>query len=192
MDKVLNERDLLTSRLQHDTDEMTARLNRMQDEHALVVRTLESQLKEARESNEAREAEVARAREDLAAKTRLYEDLCTSHEALERQLAEMRAQWDVDVERRVREREAEFITKLSAMDERLNAARREQAKAAVMVRTVEKSATREKERLEALLKSCDAYYKDHLTRLQNKVHTLERERNTLATSLRQHGISSTT
>lgn len=169
---------------------MQTRLTRLQEDHEQVVRTLESQVREARVANEQREVELSKVRDDLAAKTRIYEDLCASHETLERQLADMRAQWETDLEKRVREREDEFVVKLSAMDERLNEARREQAKAAVMVRQVERSGSREKERLETLLKSCDAYYKEHLTRLQDKVKSLEKERNTLATSLRQHGINS--
>lgn len=169
---------------------MQTRLTRIQEDHEQVVRTLESQVREARVANEQREVELAKVRDELASKTRIYEDLCASHETLERQLADMRAQWDTDLEKRVREREDEFVVKLSAMDERLNEARREQAKAAVMVRQVERSGSREKERLETLLKSCDAYYKEHLTRLQDKVRSLEKERNTLATSLRQHGVNS--
>ncbi len=70
------------------------------------------------------------------------------------------------------------------MDEKLNDARREQAKAVVVMRQMERSTNREKDRLENLLKSCDAYYKDHLTKLQNKIVSLEKERNTLMNNLR--------
>lgn len=179
----------MSTRLQHDSAETHARLTKLQNDHETAVRVLETELRAARESSESRELELARARDELASKTRVYEELCARHEALERELEEMRGSWETTVERRVREREAEFVAKFAEMDARLNEARREQTKAAVMVRQVERSATREKDRLEAMLKSCDAYYKEHLARLNDKVKSLERERNTLVTSMRQHGIA---
>ncbi len=70
------------------------------------------------------------------------------------------------------------------MDEKLNDARREQAKAVVVMRQMERSTNREKERLENLLKSCDEYYKDHVNKLQIRIVSLEKERNTLISNLR--------
>lgn len=190
-DKVMSERDLLTTRLQKDTQELQTKLSEARQEQELTANTMSAQIKQLREETEKKESELAQAQAELAEKRRLEEELNKEFEKLKKDLAESRRSVDLEAEKKVREREAEFAEKLAAMDEKLNEARREQAKAVVMVRQVERSAAREKERLEGLLKTCDAYYKDHLNRLKERVNLLEKERNTLSVSLKQFGPYST-
>lgn len=187
LDKVLDERDLLAARLQNDMDQMNEKITQMKEEYELVVKTLNNELTQIRETNEQKQLEIDRAGEQLAEKARIYDELRLKYEDLDKQFADLRSQLDFDFERKMRERENDFAEKMTLMDEKLNEARREQAKAVVLMRQMERSTNREKEKLEALLKSCDSYYKEHVNKLQEKMQALEKEKNMLASSLRQQG-----
>ena len=100
---------------------------------------------------------------------------------LDKQLSEARQRALAEMERRVRETELAFLDKMASMNERINEARREQAKAVVVMGQMERSTSRENELHEALLKSCDAYYKDNIDKLQAKCHALEKETNATRT-----------
>jgi hypothetical protein len=115
----------------------------------------------------------------------MYDDLNRKYAEMETQFAELKNKMSIEIEKKCKEREVEFVEKLSKMDQKLNEARREQAKAVVIMRQMERSTNREKERMENMLNSCDNYYKEHLNKLQMKIVSLEKERNTLMSSLKQ-------
>ena len=54
-----------------------------------------------------------------------------------------------------------------------------------MMREMERTSAREKERMQELLKSSEAYYSDMVEKLKAKIVSLERERNILTNSVRQ-------
>ena len=85
----------------------------------------------------------------------------------------------------------ECMEKLRQMDEKLNEARREQAKAVVLMRQMERSTNREKERMDNMLKSCETYYKDHIEKLKSKMVSLEKEKNILMNTLKQTDVNLT-
>lgn len=90
----------------------------------------------------------------------------------------------MDILRELKKKDLDYADRLAKMDTKLNEARREQAKAVVVMRQMERSTNREKDRMENLLKSCDTYYKEHLDKLQKKIVSLEKERNILMNTLR--------
>ena len=75
------------------------------------------------------------------------------------------------------------------MDKKLNESRREQAKALIMMREMERTSNRDKERMQELLKSSEAYYSGLVEKLKAKIVSLERERNILTNSVRQQATT---
>lgn len=187
LNKVQTERDLLATKLQNDMQTMNEKLKSMKEEYELIIQTLNKELKELREINELKQEQIEEASKQLLEKGGLYEDLNRKYEELNAKFNELKNELNSDHERSLRERESQFMDKMAKMNEKLNEARREQAKAVVLMRQMERSTNREKERMENLLKSCDNYYKEHVKKLQTKVNSLEKEKNILMNSLRQQG-----
>lgn len=138
LEKVSSERDLLANRLQVDMQQMNEKLSKMKDEYELVILTLNNELRELRETNQAKQEQIDQAGEQLLSKSRLYDELNRKYDELERQFNELRAQLNVDFEKKVKEKELSFSEKMAKMDEKLNEARREQAKAVVLMRQMER------------------------------------------------------
>ena len=187
LNKVMQERDMLASKLQADINMMNERVGEMKSEYELVVNTLNKELRELREENEVKQAQIESGNEQLVEKGRLFDELSQKYNELKSEFANLKAELGVEHERDLKQRELEFMDKMGTMNERLNEARREQAKAVVLMRQMERSTNREKERMESLLKSCESYYKDFVSKLQAKVVSLEKERNILMNTLRQQG-----
>ena len=187
LNKVMQERDMLASKLQTDINMMNERVGEMKSEYERVVNTLNKELRELREVNELKQARIDSGNEELNEKGRLFDELSQKYNELKSEFANVKAELGVEHERDLKQRELEFMDKMGTMNERLNEARREQAKAVVLMRQMERSTNREKERMESLLKSCESYYKDFVSKLQAKVVSLEKERNILMNTLRQQG-----
>ncbi|CAF0853387.1 unnamed protein product [Brachionus calyciflorus] len=185
--KVCDERDLLANRLQNDVGLMNDKISDMKNEYELMITNLNSELKELRLLDMEREAKFSIAEKKLEEKSNLYEELNKRYEELSERFKSLKNELTMDNEKLLREREDEFMNKLSKMNEKLNEARREQAKAVVLMRQMERSTNREKDRMENLLKSCDSYYKEHVKNLQDKLISLEKEKNILMNSLRVQG-----
>jgi hypothetical protein len=164
---------------------------KMKQDYELVIKNLKQNLSELQEKNELAESKLAEAERALKTKEELYDELSKNFSELEKQYNELKSEVNLDVEHRVKQCEIDFMEKMSKMDEKLNEARREQAKAVVLMRQMERSSGREKERMESLLKSCDEYYQEHIKKLHAKFISLEKEKNVLATLLRQQqqGVS---
>jgi hypothetical protein len=88
---------------------------------------------------------------------------------------------------KLKQKEDEMIERLTNTEDKLNEARREQAKSLVLMRQMERNTSREKDRLENMLLSCDSYYRDHIKNLKVQIVSLEKERNILMNTLRQNG-----
>ena len=182
LETVMHERDMLATRLRTDVHSMQAQIKALKSDYEATVSGLQTRLVEQRELNETMRTRAEHAERALVDKTRHLDEMSLRCVDLDKQLSEARQRALAETERRVRETELASLDKMASMNERLNEARREQAKAVVVMRQMEMSTSREKERLEALLKSCDAYYKDHIDKLQAKCHALEKETNATRTS----------
>jgi coiled-coil alpha-helical rod protein 1 len=185
LEKVLLERDLLAKKLQTDIEEMGEKASKMKDDYELTLKNLNEIIKDLREVNDKKQIEIEDLNENVKVKEHMYDELNKKYCEMETQFVELKSKMSVEIERKCKEREMQFIEKLSKMDQKLNEARREQAKAVVIMRQMERSTNREKERMESMLKSCDNYYKEHLNKLQSKIISLEKERNTLMSTLKQ-------
>jgi hypothetical protein len=182
---VVGERDLLAEKLNTDMEMMSEKVVKMKQDYELVIKGLTNSLSELRETNELKEDELSEATRALQVKEKLYADLSQNFTELQNQYNELKSEVNTEMEHRVRQGENGFMEKLGQMDQKLNEARREQAKAVVLMRQIERSSGREKERMEGLLKSCDEYYQEHIKKLQAKLISLEKEKNALASLLRQ-------
>jgi len=187
LEKVTEERNLLANKLKSEMEIIDDKVIRMKTEYEFRIDQLNAKLAELNELNEIKTDQIEKINEALLIKESLYENLTKNHEELQKKFADLRSQLIVDCEKQMKSRELEFLNKIQNLDEKLNESRREQNKAVVIMRQMERSSNREKERLENLLKSCDSYYKNHLEKLQLKMISLEKERNSLLHNLRQNG-----
>lgn len=187
LEKVSEERDLLANKLKNEMEIIDDKVNKMKNDYEFKVTSLNQRVSELNESNSDKEHKMEQINQEMLAKEALNKDLELKYDELQKKYSDLRTQMQIDFEKQIKLRELEFSDKIQQLDENLNEARREQSKAVVIMRQMERSTNREKERLENLLKSCDSYYKSHLEKLQLKLISLEKERNSLITNLRQHG-----
>jgi hypothetical protein len=161
----------------------------MKQDYEFVIENLNKNIHELRETDSLRQNELDQAREALQNKDKLYDELSREHDELKVKYEELKSGLNSDFEHQLKKCEIDFMEKMTKMDEKLNEARREQAKAVVLMRQMERSTTREKERIENLLKSCDSYYQEHIKKLQAKLISIEKEKNMMANLLRQQNLS---
>nr|XP_020038935.1 coiled-coil alpha-helical rod protein 1 isoform X2 [Castor canadensis] len=127
------------------------------------------QLEAARQGQEESTKEAASLRQELTQQQEIY------GQALQEKVAE--------VETRLREQ-------LLDTERRLNEARREQAKAVISLRQIQRKATREKERNQELRRLQDEARKEEGQRLTRRVEELERDKNLMLATLQQEGLLS--
>ncbi|KAM4834815.1 coiled-coil alpha-helical rod protein 1 isoform 2-T2 [Thomomys bottae] len=145
--------------------ELEQELQRTQESLASVGLQLEA----ARQSQQESTKEAASLREELTQQQEIY------GQALQEKVTE--------VETRLREQ-------LSDTERRLNEARREQAKAVVSLRQIQRKATREKERNQELRRLQEEARKEEGKRLTRRVQELERDKNLMMATLQQEGLLS--
>ncbi|RMZ94020.1 coiled-coil alpha-helical rod 1 isoform X1, partial [Brachionus plicatilis] len=185
--RVTDERDLLATKLQQDMLAMNDKLVKMKEEYELIIETLNNELKELRLSNDEKQDKIDLVGRQLEEKDNLYDDISRKYDELSSKFGLLKTELSEENEKCLRERESQFMEKLAKMDEKIKEARREQAKAVVQMRQMERSTNREKERIENLWKSSENYYKEHVKNLQDKLISIEKEKNILMNSLRQQG-----
>ena len=189
LDKVLQERNLLTHKLQNDMNLMNERLNKMKEEYEFMIENLNNKIKNREDDLSKKDAEINKLRNDYLEKDGSLNNLNIKYEKLNEQFDLFKKQFEFDLNKQFKAKEDSFIEKLSKMEFCLNEARREQAKAIVMMRQIERGSIRDKERIEKLNKDSELYYKTNIDRLQMKIISLEKERNLLMNTIKQSGIS---
>jgi coiled-coil alpha-helical rod protein 1 len=189
LNKVVHERDMLAQKLKTDFEDMDDKIIKMKSDYESIIINLNNQLKDLKEDNDLKQTEINEANREVANKINLYDELNKKYNDLELEMKNLREKLNTECEAKLKTSELDYMDKLTKMDEKLNEARREQAKAVVMMRQMERSTNREKERMDNMLKSCETYYKDHIDKLKLKIISLEKEKNILMASLRQNNGS---
>ena len=187
LDKVVNERDLLANRLETDLMGADEKLDRLKNEHELQISVLNNHVKELHDLNEINAEKCEQLNEQLLSKVQLNQELSQKYEIAKTEFELIKEKLKESFDAELKKIDSEFADKLSKMDQNLNEARREQAKAVVLMRQMERTTNREKSRLENLLQSTETYYKDFIEKLKAKIASLEKEKNILMNSLRQQG-----
>jgi len=183
---IQQERDLLSSKFNSDMDLIKKQMEEMQNGYELVIKNLDIKLKELQESNDSKISEITKVKEELSQKIKEIDELEIKYEDLNNNFNFFKALGQKDI---LKDNQAFSNEKIKEMEEKLNDARREQAKALVIMRQMERSNNREKERLEELLRSTDSYYKDYIDKLKIKIVSLEKENNILSNSLKQQKLN---
>ena len=189
LDKVLKERNLLTNKLQNDMGVMNERLNKMKEDYEFLIENLNNKIQNRNDELDQKEHEMNKLKSDYKEKENLLSSLNLKYEKLNEEFDIFKIQIETDLKKQFKTREDSFLDKLSKMESSMNEARREQAKAIVMMRQIERDNVRDKERLEKLNKESECYYKNNLDRLQMKIISLEKERNLLMNTIKQNGIN---
>ena len=189
LDKVLNERNMLTHKLQTDMSVMNERLSKIKEEYEYLIENLNNKVKNREDELDKREREMSKLKMDFQEKENMLNSLTTKYEKLTEQFELFKTQLELDLNKQFKMKEDSFLEKLSKMESSLNEARREQAKAIVMMRQMERGNVRDKERMEKLNKDSEYFYKSNLDRLQMKIISLEKERNLLMNTIKQSGVN---
>lgn len=189
LEKVIQERNLLANKLQSDMNLMNDKLSQMKNDYEGVIHTLNVKLKEYQVENDTKTTEIEKIRQEFCNKEILFKELHQKYNNLQSQFDQLKTQLEYDFEKQFKQKELSFIEKLAQMENKLNEARREQAKAIVLMRQMERTTNRDKERMEKLHKDTEIYYKSNLDKLQVKIIALEKERNILMNTMRQNGLS---
>lgn len=109
-------------------------------------------------------------------------------EELKNTLGKQEMNLEERLEEQRREVENQFSDRLADMDRQLNDAKREQAKAVVSLRQLERQMTREKERFAEQFSTIEEHYKRQVGLIQEQLKSVEKERNLMMATLRQEGL----
>lgn len=189
LEKVINERNMLATKLQNDMNLMDERLNKMKFDYESVITNLSEKIQLYETDINLKANEIDKFKSEYVEKESLIKSLNLKYEQLNEQFEQFKKQLESDFNKQFKLKEEMFIEKVTKMESSLNEARREQAKAIVMMRQMERTSAREKERMEKLYKDTEVYYKTNIDRLQMKIISLEKERNILMNTIRQNGIN---
>jgi hypothetical protein len=175
LNKVTSERDLLAKKFETDIKALEEHIDKIKSEYEANIENMSKELGELKQLNIFKQNTIEQLNEKLKENENVHNEFLKQHELLQAKLNSLSAELDAEYEDKLKKNQADFADKLASMEEKLNEARREQTKAVVLMRQIERSSNREKERMESLLESCDSYYKDYVNKLQAKLALLEKE-----------------
>ncbi|XP_022291591.2 coiled-coil alpha-helical rod protein 1-like isoform X1 [Crassostrea virginica] len=190
LERVTRERDQLAGKLKLDAESWSQRLQaatiKCGEENMNLRRTvedLEQVLQEKSQKCSHLEEETERLQGELEESSdtvdHLKTELARREVGLEQVLVEQKA-----------EIEAEFREQLAEYDRKLSDAKREQTKAVVSLRQLERQMARDKERTTENYQTMENHYIKQLSTLQEQMKSLEKERNLMMATLRQEGLLS--
>ncbi|KAM6184023.1 coiled-coil alpha-helical rod protein 1 [Erethizon dorsatum] len=180
--------------------------NRLGAELQLSARLIQQEVGRAREQGEEErqqlskvaqqlEQELQRTQESLAsvglqleAARQGQQESMEEAASLRQELTQQQETYARALQEKVAEVETRLREQLSDAERRLNEARREQAKAVVSLRQMQRTATREKERNQELRRLQEEARKEEGQRLSRRLQELERDRNLMLATLRQEGL----
>jgi coiled-coil alpha-helical rod protein 1 len=177
--KSVQERDLINLKLNSDIDLSEDRMKKMQNEFEFKIKTLNKNLKESKELNDLKQLELDNLNEVLNRKLKESQELQIKYDNLKN---------DFDNYKALAKTESPHVERIKEMEEKLNTAKRDQAKTLVIMRQLERSTNREKDRMEDLLKSTESYYNDYVNKLKSKIEFLEKEHLVLLNKIKQQKI----
>ncbi|KAM5262879.1 coiled-coil alpha-helical rod protein 1 [Ctenodactylus gundi] len=168
--------------------------NRLDAELQLSAHLIQQEVGRAREQGEAERQQLSKVAQQLEQELQRTQESLTSvglqleaarqgqqestEEAasLRRELTQQQEIYGQALQEKVAEVETRLREQLSDMERRLNEARREQAKAVVSLRQIQRTATRERERNQELRRLQDEARKEEVQRLSQRVQELERDK----------------
>ncbi len=112
LNKVVQERDLLANRLKVDIDHMDEKIVTMKSEYESILVSLNVQVRELREENETKQAELDQVSGQLASKCAMYDDLNKQYSVLELKIDELKKQTNLEYETKLKECEMDFMEKV--------------------------------------------------------------------------------
>lgn len=161
----------------------------MKLDYESTINSLNVRLREYQNENDLKQREIDEIRSEYSKKEDMFVELNRKYDDLQSQFVQLKNQLEAEFQKQFRIKEEAFAEKLSQMEQKLNEAKREQAKAIVIMRQMERSTSRDKERMDNLLKESEVYYKSNIDKLQVKIITLEKEKSLLVSTIRKHGLS---
>ncbi|XP_071480509.1 coiled-coil alpha-helical rod protein 1-like [Diadema antillarum] len=186
--RLKRERDSLASRLKEDSTLVEQRLLDLRQEMSQAIRKSEEKMGKLQLELEKKSSSVETLEEELQAKsqslTEAREELVTVRTHLAR--TQLVAEGAADEKCKILE--SQHTERLAEMEQRLNDARREHAKAVVSLRQLERQSARERERSKEALASQEEYLTRETFKLQTKLSEVEADRNLLMVTLRQEGL----
>lgn len=182
--KAHEERDMLAERLSNQRESKNVEIANLTSEKDRIIQNLKSEVQELKSTCEAKQKELNMVKDELAIKEKMYEELNAKYQ----EQNQNRKDVDAESQSKINEIKLDYENKMAQLDVKLNEARREQAKAFLLMRNMEKSTSREKERMEEMVKSRDEYYQSQIKSLQSKMIALEKDRNNLFNLNKQNQI----
>ncbi|CAG5123968.1 unnamed protein product [Candidula unifasciata] len=190
LEQLTQERDTLAAQLRADTEhwsvtvaeiraQLTKEVSSVKENMAVLEQQLQLKLQECRELAE----EVDNLKEDVQEKDnrikQLQAELSRHERGIEHVLTEQRLQ-----------DELHWREQLTDLERKLNAAKREQAKAVVSLRQMEQSHQRRLQQAEDLLQTTEQHLRRQIEQLEARLRSVEKERNLMMATLRQEGLLS--
>ncbi|KAL3882697.1 hypothetical protein ACJMK2_029010 [Sinanodonta woodiana] len=188
LERVTRERDILAAQIKQDSvlwdkkvKEVKNHAEEEMDNLRSRVEDLEDQIREKSELCDELKERLTESQSELQEAMETIDELKTS-------LAKQELNLQAELEEQRRIAEAECAEKFAEMDRKLNEAKREQAKAVVSHRQLERQSAREKERATEHLKTVEEHYVRQIDKIQEELQIVQKERNLMMATLRQEGL----
>ncbi|XP_033643565.1 coiled-coil alpha-helical rod protein 1-like isoform X1 [Asterias rubens] len=186
--RVTHERDALATRIKQDTETMQqqydtikSKFESRQEQDASMIQELQLQVQQQSKSLESISTKLDRAETECQESTK-------SASKLKMELAKLQLTTDRASAEKMAARESQLTDQLLEMEHKVNNARREQAKAVVSLRHLERQVVRERERSAEILKTQEEELRLEIERLRSQLRGAEKDCNLLMATLKQEGL----
>ncbi|KAK7496964.1 hypothetical protein BaRGS_00011700 [Batillaria attramentaria] len=188
LERVRNERDLLTAQLKHDSEMWSEKTSSMRSQYDTDVGTLKKTVEDLELVNQEKSRTIEQLTEALEEKKSELTETAEYVETLRTEVARQEHTMMLALEDQRNELKKDWAEQMAEMERKLNDARREHTKAVVTVRQLERQMGRERERTQELQATMEAHNLAQLTHLQQQLQAVEKERNIFMATLRQEGL----
>ncbi|KAK6166439.1 hypothetical protein SNE40_023129 [Patella caerulea] len=190
LEKVTRERDFVTNQLKQVSETLNDKIleNKQQYENEII--TLKKTVEDLEICLQNKTQAFENLSERLEDRELEREEMNERLESLSKELGRQKNMMEQAIEDQKIADEETMRQEIVELEKQVNQARREQTKAVVALRHIERQSLREKERLNEQIKLSDSHYNKQIERLQEQLKSIEKERNIMMATLRQEGLMS--
>ncbi|XP_050417990.1 coiled-coil alpha-helical rod protein 1 isoform X1 [Patella vulgata] len=190
LQKVTRERDFVTNQLKQVSQTLNDKIQENKQQYENEIITLKKTVEDLQICLQNKSQAFENLSERLEDRELEREEMNERLESLSKELGRQKNMMEQAIEDQKIADEETMRQEMVELEKQVNQARREQTKAVVALRHIERQSLREKERLNEQITLSDSHYNKQIERLQQQLKSIEKERNMMMATLRQEGLMS--
>ncbi|CAH1790952.1 unnamed protein product [Owenia fusiformis] len=188
LEQVTLERDSLAAQVKNDAQAMETKYNTIKHQYDTAVEDMQRRMRDLNEERDHATQKYDAICAELDKVNVSRQELEETVNGLRLDIKRLKADHEKDVDRSRRDERGKMEEEFRQIEIKLNDALKEQTKAIVQSRQVERQAARDKTRATEALKSLQMTYEDTIQQLHTQIRTIDAERNMLMATVKQEGL----